>query len=350
MCLKKILLRISREDNLIIRRSILVSWRLTPKIFLPPPTMSYSMINSPLTLHLTPLTYRCMNFQETSIGMSICKESGETEMSTWLQGVQRVLHAGDMMRLISPSFSAQNSTHQGALDVVDKHAPSTSARPSSNSPSITNRKGLSEGISSPSLAQNSTTPGALDAVDTYAPIISLGPSTNKRKRSQEGSASPSLAPAARKRKIKHPFQLQLPQQLSPYVIIDGQPHYTPLAQAPAPAPAPVPVPVPAGSSDSPKTVVAADGSSNSNSSERYIDSNRLRQQVKNGLAAMHGINEGDKWECRLPGGVYLVECLRNELCSMQWFGETVFVWGGKGFGSCVRKVYVNLVWWLMSKW
>lgn len=229
------------------------------------------------------------------------------------------------MRLIGPSFSAQNSTHQGALDVVDKHAPSTSARPSSNSPSITNRKGLSEGISSPSLAQNSTTPGALDAVDAYAPIISLGPSTNKRKRLQEGSASPSLAPAARKRKIKHPFQLQLPQQLSPYVIIDGQPHYTPLAQAPAPAPAPVPVPVPAGSPDSPKTVVAADGSSNSHSSERYIDSNRLRQQVKNGLAAMHGINEGDKWECRLPGGVYLVECLRNGLCSMQWFGETVFV-------------------------
>ena len=47
--------------------------------------------------------------------------------------------------------------------------------------------------------------------------------------------------------------------------------------------------------------------------------------IKNGLADRVGIVEGDKWEYRLSGGVYRIECLRDGLCSMQWFGEVVYV-------------------------
>ena len=147
---------------------------------------------------------------------------------------------------------------------------------------------------------------------------SNSPLTKKRKRSQEGSSvSSSPALLACKRRIQHLFQLNLFKQLSTSAVIP--------APAPALAPTPIPVPVPVASSDSSKTMVAADSFSNSKSSERYLDSNRLRQQVKRGLAETQGINEGDKWECRLPGGMYVVECLPNGLCAMQWFGEVVWV-------------------------
>lgn len=146
---------------------------------------------------------------------------------------------------------------------------------------------------------------------------SNSPLTKKRKRSQEDSASSPPTRPARKRRIEHPFQLNLPKQLSTTVVIDGQPHFL----APVPAPAPIPV----GPSDNSRTMVAADSFSNSKSSKRYLDSNRLRQQVKSGLVETHGINEGDRWECRLPGETYLVKCLRDGLCAMQWFGEVVFV-------------------------
>ena len=103
------------------------------------------------------------------------------------------------------------------------------------------------------------------------------------------------------------------------MIIDGQPCY--VARAPAPAEVAVPAGVPSGS----KTTVAADGLFDLNNSERYLDSNRMRQMIKNGLADTVGIHEGDKWECRLPGGTYVIACLRDRLCSMQWVGEIVFV-------------------------
>lgn len=93
------------------------------------------------------------------------------------------------------------------------------------------------------------------------------------------------------------------------MIINGQPCYM----------APVDLP-----SDS-KTTATTDDLFNLNKSERYLDNNRMRQMIKNGLADRVGIVEGDKWECRLSGGVYRIECLRDGLCSMQWFGEVVYV-------------------------
>ena len=32
--------------------------------------------------------------------------------------------------------------------------------------------------------------------------------------------------------------------------------------------------------------------------ERYVDSNRMRQMIKKGLAETKGLREGEKWECR----------------------------------------------------
>ena len=139
---------------------------------------------------------------------------------------------------------------------------------------------------------------------------SLGPKTpKKRKRSNEEEASSPSAPQTRKRKRRNPTRHDFPQKGSSSTIIDGQPCYV----------------APAGVPSSPKTTVAADGLSNFDNSERYLDSNRMRQMVKNGLADSVGIVEGDKWECRLPGGMYRIECLRGGLCSMQWLGEVVYV-------------------------
>ena len=184
---------------------------------------------------------------------------------------------------------------------------------------MNNRKVLSEEISSPPPAQDSESPGALNAAGAHGPT-SLGPSTpKKRKRSDKEEADSPLAPKTRKRQVRNSSLHHFPRLGSPSMIVDGLPCY--VAQAPAPAEVPVPAGVPSGS----KTTVAADGSFNFNSSERYLDSNRMRQMVKNGLADTVGIHEGDKWECRLPGGTYLIECLRDRLCSMQWFGEVVFV-------------------------
>ena len=183
------------------------------------------------------------------------------------------------------------------------------------------RKGLSEEISSPPPAQDSQSPGGLNAAAVDSPT-SLDPSTlNKRKRSNKEEAYSPLAPKTRKRQVQNSSWHHFPQQGSPLVIIDGQSCY----MARAPATAEVPVPVPAGLPSGSKTTVAADGLNDFNNSERYLDSNRMRQIIKNGLADTVGIHEGDKWECRLPGGVYLIECLRDRLCSMQWFGEVVFV-------------------------
>ena len=185
---------------------------------------------------------------------------------------------------------------------------------------MNNRKLLSEEISSPPAAQHSECPGVLNVAGAYGPT-SLGPSTpKKRKRSNEEETDSPVAPKPRKRRGRNSSLHHFPHQGSPLtMIIDGQPCY--MAQAPAPAEVPAPAGVPSGS----KTPVAADGLFNFNNSERYLDSNRMRQMIKDGLADRVGIHEGDKWECRLPGGTYLIECLRDRLCTMQWFGEVVFV-------------------------
>ena len=139
---------------------------------------------------------------------------------------------------------------------------------------------------------------------------SLGPKTpQKRKRSNKEEASSPSAPQTRKRKRRNPTRHDFPQKGSPSRIIDGQPYYV--------APADVP--------SSPKTTVMIDVFSNFDTSERYLDSNRMRQMMKNALAARVGIVKGDKWERRLPGGMYRIECLRGGLCSMQWLGEAVYV-------------------------
>ena len=225
---------------------------------------------------------------------------------------------------ISSPPPAQNFESPGALNVAGaySHGGPTLFGPSTRS-KRKNRKVLSEENSSPPLVQDSESPGALNAADAYGPT-SLGPSTpNKRKRSNNEEAYSPVAPKTHKRQVRNSSLHHFPQPGSPVMIIDGQPCYA--APAPAPAPVEVPVPVPAGVPSGSKTTEAADGLFNFNNSERYLDSNRMRQMVKNRLADTVGIHEGDKWECRLPGGTYLIECLRDRLCSMQWFGEIVFV-------------------------
>lgn len=218
---------------------------------------------------------------------------------------------------ITSSFTAR-----GALDAVSKPAQEIEGGENvdTTSSSFTHQEAL-DAVNKP--AQEMEGGENVNTTLSFPDQNSNSPLTKKRKRSQEDSASSPPTRPARKGRIQHPFQLNLPKQLPTIVVIDGQPHFP--APVPAPAPIPVPVPVPVGPSDSSRTMVAADSFSNSKSSERYLDSNRLRQQVKSGLAETHGINEGDKWECRLPGGTYLVECLRDGLCAMQWFGEVVFV-------------------------
>ena len=203
------------------------------------------------------------------------------------------------------------SAPQGALDVVDKHAPSTPASFSFGPPFIYNRKVLSNQNSSPPSAQDTESPVTLNAASASSPT-SLGPSTpQKRKRSDKEEADSPLTPKTpRKRQARNPSWHHFSQPGSPSMIVDGQPCF--VAQAPAPA-------------RGVKATVAAEGSSKSSNSERYLDSNRMRQMIKKGLAETEGIREGDKWECRLPGGTYLIECLGGGLCSMQWFGEVVFV-------------------------
>lgn len=103
------------------------------------------------------------------------------------------------------------------------------------------------------------------------------------------------------------------------MIVDGQPVYME-AQAPAPAPAPAPASV-----SGVKTSVGGNGSAKLGDEERCVDSNRLRRMIKKGPAETQGLREGEKWECRVPGGRYAIECLSGELCAMQWFGEVVVV-------------------------
>ena len=167
---------------------------------------------------------------------------------------------------------------------------------------------LSEEISPLTPLQDPESPGALNAAGAYGPS-SLGPSTlKKRKRSNEEAYPPS-APKIYSRKRRNSTRHDFSQKGSPLMIIDGQPCYV----------------APAGIPSSSKTTVAADGMFNSNNSERYLDSNRMRQMIKNGLAGRVGIVEGERWECRLPGGVYRIECLPGGWCSMQWFGEVAYV-------------------------
>ena len=218
---------------------------------------------------------------------------------------------------ISSPPPAQDSEFPGALSAAGAYVQTSLPHKTRNKSNT--RKVLSEENSSPHPAQDSESPGVLNAAGAYGPT-SLGLSTpKKRKRSDKEEADSPLAPKTRKRHVRNSSLHHFPQQGSPLMIIDGQPCY--VAQAPAPAEVPVPVVVPSAS----KTTVAADGLVKFNNSERYLDSNRMRQMIKNGLADTVGIHEGDKWECRLPGGTYLIECLRDRLCSMQWFGEVVFV-------------------------
>ena len=162
---------------------------------------------------------------------------------------------------------------------------------------MNNRRVLSiENLAPPSV-QDTESPVGFNAAGANGPS-SLGFSTpQKRKRSDKEEAdSPG-----------HHFS----RPGSASMIINGQPYFA--AQAPAPARVPS------------ETTVAADDSSKSSKSERYLDSEQLRKMVKKGLAETEGIREGDKWECQLDGGTYLIECLREGLCSMQWYGEVVSV-------------------------
>ena len=204
------------------------------------------------------------------------------------------------------------SAPQGALHLVDKHAPSTPAPFPFGPPFIYNRKASRNQNSSSPSAQDSSSPVTLNAANATSPT-SLGPSTpQKRKRSDKEEADSLLRPKTpRKRQARNPSWHHFSQPGSPSMIVDGQPCF--VAQAPAPARVPS------------KTTVAAEGLLKLSKSDRYLDSNRMRQMIKKGLKETEGIREGEKWECRLPGGTYLIECLGGGLCSMQWFGEVVFV-------------------------
>ena len=240
----------------------------------------------------------------------------------------------------------QNCCAGCPLDVVDQYAPGTSATCSLDALVIEHQDVLNEIPSSPPHTQDSRSSKATNATSP-TPLDPVAP--KKRKRSDdEADSSVGLQTPRKKPKRNSPWH-RFPQPGSLTMIVNGEPRYvtevsvSPEVPAsslvPGLAPVPTPTPVPAAAQASAMELVPAPAPvpaleqaptmaqvpAPGQASERYLDSNRLRQMVKTRLVETVGVNEGAKWQCRLNGGTYLIECLRDGLCSMQWFGEIVFV-------------------------
>ncbi|KAM0800615.1 hypothetical protein BDR22DRAFT_821484 [Usnea florida] len=218
--------------------------------------------------------------------------------------------AGDGNSDTTLSFPVQTFAPQGVSDIVDKSAPSASAPFSLGNPFTHLRKLWSAKISSPTPAQDVEPVRGSDATDTYSPPSLILSTPQKRKRSdKEDDLSPLAPKTPRKRQARNPSWHHFSQPGSPIMIVDGQPCYM-AAQAPAPAPGPA-------SASGVKTAVGGHSSANLGNEERYLDSNRIRQMIKKGLAETEGLRKGERWDGRVPGGRYLIECLSGELCAMQ---------------------------------